>query len=173
MATQTDAESVAEEIEQRLNSKFYVERWLTLAEIEKHGPWDVEIVPLMLDRIDSETGRLRQLAIRVLGNIGPEAHEAVSKLTTLADGGDRDAIWALGRIGPRASQSISVLEKCLVRKPFVARLYAAAALWRIEQSREAISVIQEAVDKQPKGCSRYTVEAVVAELDTAGRHLLK
>jgi hypothetical protein len=58
---------------------------------------------------------IRRDAARALGEIGPEAKDAVPELVEALDDEDMDliAVWALGRIGPAAIVAVPAIKRWL------------------------------------------------------------
>lgn len=58
---------------------------------------------------------VRRAAARALGDIGPEAKEAVPELIEALNDEDMDliAVWALGRIGPAAVAAVPAIRRWL------------------------------------------------------------
>ncbi|MDP6252262.1 MAG: HEAT repeat domain-containing protein, partial [Verrucomicrobiota bacterium] len=67
-------------------------------------------VPQLIDALDDESQSIRSGAVRVLGNLGPDAHEAVPRLSALL--ADKESYIgetagaALGKIGPTAHSQV-------------------------------------------------------------------
>ncbi|MBI1915269.1 MAG: sigma-70 family RNA polymerase sigma factor [Planctomycetes bacterium] len=101
----------------------------TLATLRSGG------VPALIGTLKTEDRVLRARVSRILGELGPQAHEAVEALTACLR--DRvgyvrsEAATALGRIGPRAKGAVAALCEALQDPDEGVRRVAAEALGRI------------------------------------------
>ena len=91
---------------------------------------------ILIEALNDPSEEVRSIAEGALGDIGPEAAAAVHALIRSVERGgfSINGIWALGRIGPEAKPAGPLLKAIVRRKTGRQLVYAAEALWRIEQS---------------------------------------
>ena len=91
---------------------------------------------ILIEALNDPSEEVRSIAEGALGDIGPEAAAAVHALIRSVERGgfSINGIWALGRIGPEAKPADPLLKAIVRRKTGRQLVYAAEALWRIEQS---------------------------------------
>jgi hypothetical protein len=91
---------------------------------------------ILIKALNDPSEEVRSIAEGALGDIGPEAAAAVQALIRSVERGGYciNGIWALGRIGPEAKAAGPLLKAIVRRKTGRQLVYAAEALWRIEQS---------------------------------------
>jgi len=121
----------------------------------------VAVAPL-IEALNNADANIREVAARILGNIGPQAVEAVPALTTALKDPDRrvriQAAVALGRIGPEAKEAVPALFEAL-KDPMV-REAGKDALERIGvDSNEAIPILIETL--QHKDMRTYAAEGLL------------
>ncbi len=68
-------------VEQSDQEMHYIVNEKTL--LDTVGPEDKELIPILTDKLDSESFRLRMLSALLLGNIGPQAHDSIPTLKKL------------------------------------------------------------------------------------------
>lgn len=144
---------ILQDFDTRLRSDKVVVRWRAVADIIESGLFDAALVPALVELLDREKPPRRSQTIQALGLIGPDAAAATDSLlrivqadTTIAE--RRVAAESLGLIGARSA--VPALTACLdspVAIKLAIKLAAAEALWRINQSPEAIATLVELVGK--------------------------
>lgn len=127
-------------------------RHAAVASLGRIGPDSKLAVPeLMRLAKENESKSLRGACIVALGQIGPDARAASAWLQGLLDADEEPerilVIEALGQMQARAA--VPVLTKLLAKDR--QGIAAALALWRIDQSPTALTLLQEGL-KQPELC---------------------
>jgi len=114
-----------------------------------------------LNQPDSD---VREIAEGALGDVGPQAKEAVPALIKCVSAGtDINGVWALGRIGPKAKAALPVLESKMRQETGRERVYAAGAVWaKGGENAEAKAVIEKAL-KDPDPHVRIDAKNVLVE----------
>ncbi len=110
------------------------------------GKIGVKAVPLLIEALEKSTGRYRAWVARVIGNIGPQAKDAVLSLVAASMDENKmvqaEAAEALGKIGPEAKKAIPALITALKNDSKWVRLDAARALGRIgPDARDAVPIL--------------------------------
>ncbi|NQZ69888.1 MAG: HEAT repeat domain-containing protein [Lentisphaeria bacterium] len=92
----------------------------------------VRVVPQLIHLIQTNDRVRKQAAIRALGQIGPEAKEAVNALTELFIAKPSSEVArALGRIGVPKAQAIDALKKAMSAKSKDLQITAAYSYWQL------------------------------------------
>jgi HEAT repeat protein len=135
------------------------------------GPAARDVVPLLIEALQSPSVEVRHFAVDALGRIGPEAREAVLPIVEEVDLPKdhvnyaplayfrRLAARALGRIGSSATEAVPVLQKALENEDPSYRLQAALALWKIARHPAALAAL---VAGLREGGAEEAFEAVTA-----------
>ena len=120
---------------------------VTLSAIESLGKIGKASVPALVEKLKAV--HFQHLATTVLGEIGPDASEAVPSLTGLLNTKDtelrREVILTLAAIGPASKTAVPELIKIVEDKQSTVRPAAAYALGRIG-AKEAASVLKNSLD---------------------------
>jgi HEAT repeat protein len=95
----------------------------------------------LIDQLEDPDVEVRRASIRALGDMGPEAKEAVGALQKALGDQDRAvgrlAAVALGKIGPNAQPAIGALTELLEDEEYAMRFSAALAIQKIDPKNEA------------------------------------
>ena len=107
--------------------------------------------PVIPDLVKALSSGARQHAAGAIGDIGPEAKQAIPDLVKVLNDPKSDiriyAAKALGRIGPEAKQAMPDLIKSMVNRNENIYIYAAEALEKIDsQWRESLEAKQAKLD---------------------------
>ena len=152
---------------QRLTSDKYVIRWVTAAKLDREGPHDPVLIPLLEQQIKHGREDIRDYIERALTKIrlvvGDKALELKDVQSVLNSNGQTIAeIGNLARKHPRAEQ---LLRKALKSDLRAVRFHSALALWRLKKQPEMIRLMVDAVPQTKKGCARFVA---TRELGTLG-----
>lgn len=109
-------------------------------------PFDDQIVPGLIEAIQTDDTLLQLLAIQIIQQIGAEATDAVPMVVTKLESDDRSvrlaAASALSAIGPPAKDALPLLNELLDVDDEYTRFVVADSIVRIDSASEkAISVI--------------------------------
>lgn len=130
-----------------------------------------EAVPVLIGQLHHERADRRVIAASSLGNLGPDAHEAVSALTEATEDDEGSvrlaAAYALWQIDRSQQVALDVLRKCLTDDDEEIRLVGANLLGLIGQpATSAVPALTELLrDRSPE--VRRAAEDALAEIDPA------
>ncbi|MBC8873017.1 MAG: HEAT repeat domain-containing protein [Planctomycetes bacterium] len=111
--------------------------------LESIGPSGKWALPQLIEGLTDEDPQGRAVAAFAIGCIGPKAREAVPNLIeSLQDPLTRaEAARALAKIGPSAKAAVPALVETTKDEQAWVRVWAADAIWRIDQDPRAIPVL--------------------------------
>jgi HEAT repeat protein len=124
------------------------------------------MVPALTRMLKDKSRYVPQVAVRLLGDLGPAAAPAIPDLRGFLRRGWPEAAEALGKIGPVAKGAVPELTKMLNDKPATPQtgddgefekqdhahkqIAAALALWRIDHERPAIKVLMHLLEDKDR-----------------------
>jgi len=165
------ARTVGEWIEQ-LDSPDVQSRWYAAYALGQLGPQAAEAVEPLMRILENkrEHEYVRGSAAWALGEIGlPAAERAVPLLIDTLSSRHvsvrRYAPWALGRMAPAAGPAVPKLRELLQDVDPQVRLRAAAALWLIAESPDALRVLDQMI--QRGGPVAYTATELLGRMPAA------
>lgn len=142
---------------------------IALRHIGLNGPDDVRA---LINILEHEQPRSRQLAASLLASAGPDARAAVPLLTaSLEDDATREfAIDALGRIGPDSEPAVPHLIGFLTADEYFIRAGAAEALGRIgDSAKAAIPVLEGIATGDTNALARWHAEKALERIRIRNR----
>jgi HEAT repeat protein len=117
-----------------------------LRALRQTAPADPAVaVPALTEALKDDNEMVRELAVKILGDLGPSAGEAVPALIAAIQDEDsqvqQDACHTLGKIGPEAREAIPALRQALLGPNDYVHSAAAIALQRLDRQAAVPALI--------------------------------
>jgi len=121
-------------------------------------------ITALCDALNQSNTDERSIAEGALGDLGPQAKDAVPALIRcVSQGTDINGVWALGRIGPDAKAALPLLESKMRQPTGRERVYAAGAVWEIGGTNAEAKAIVKAARKDADPAVRNDARNVLVE----------
>ncbi len=128
------------------------------------GPHTQAAIPSLLDRLPIAGADEVDTLWRIQGHASTVLPRLIQIIELNDHIQDRSVATVLGQIGPEAAPAIPALRTILWRSDFKARVRSAIALWQIEKSDEALSVLVVANRVCPHLYEYFLGEQVLEQL---------
>src|SRR5262249_60642766 len=133
-------------------------------------PQNEAAMPMLLEALKHETGKVRKRAAECLGDLGPGANSAIAALVQAISDSDPTVTWAaidaLGQIGPDAESAVPALVEAL--KDASTRGAAIDALGQIGRKAQVASPALEKVLKGEDVSVRWAAASALVRIGGPG-----